>query len=140
MSGGAKEHIIDIVRKYTKPISLYVGLALVLGITYVRQIPARIRSHANSSIARLTLFLVTLLVADMYSWTYGLMAALFSILIVAVSPRIEGFEDDTDIKLVIQKRRWFVEEVMGENPIGISEDKVSTKAIQDQGNSVSTGK
>jgi hypothetical protein len=140
MSGGAKEHIIDIVRKYTKPVSLYVGLALVMGITYVRQIPARIRAHADRGIARLLVFLTTMFIADMYSWTYGLMAALFSILIVSVSPRIEGFEDDTDIKMVTQKRRWYIEEVMGENPIGISEDKVATKAIQDQGNSVSTGK
>ena len=139
MSGGAKEHLIDMIRKYTKPIGLYVGLALVLGITYVRQIPARLRAQADSGLARLLLFATTLVIADTYSWVYGLMAALFTVLIISASPRIEGFHD-TDMKLVTQKRRWFIEEVMGENPIGIAEDKVTTKAIQDQGNTASTGK
>ena len=139
MAGGAKEHLIDMIKKYTKPLSLYVGLLLVLGITYVRQIPVNLRIQANAGMARALLFITALVIADTYSWVYGLMAALFTILIVAVSPRTEGFED-SDIKLVTQKNRWFIEKAMGENPIGISEDKVLTKAIQDQGSGVSTGK
>ena len=139
MSGGAREHLIDMVKKYTKPISLYVGLALILGLTYVRQIPAHLRSLADSTLGRVVLFLSTLIIADMYSWIYGLMMVLFTILIIEVSPRIEGFDDDTDIKLVTEKKRWFIEKVLGEHPIGITEDKVTTKAIQDQGNTNSTG-
>jgi len=140
MSGGAKEHIIDMINKYTKPLSMYLGLALVLGIVYVRQIPAGIRLQLNTTIGRAVLFALTLLIADMYSWTYGIMMALFTILLLAVSPRIEGFEsgDATDIKLVTLKKRWFAEELLGENPAGISEDKVTTAAVQDQGNTMST--
>ena len=141
MSGGAKEHMIDMIKKYTKPLSIYLGLGLVLGIVYVRQIPVNIRIQGGTPIGRALLFLLTLLIADMYSWTYGIMMALFTMLLLAVSPRIEGFnsEDTTDIKMVTLKKRWFSEELLEENPAGISEDKVTTSAIQDQGNTTSTG-
>lgn len=141
MSGGAKEHMIDMIKKYTKPLSIYLGLGLVLGIVYVRQIPVNIRIQGSTLIGRVLLFLLTLLIADMYSWTYGIMMALFTMLLLAVSPRIEGFSSDeaTDIKMITLKKRWFSEELLNENPAGISEDKVTTSAIQDQGNTTSTG-
>ena len=141
MSGGAKEHIVDMIKKYTKPLSMYLGLTMILGIVYVRQIPASIRMQLNTVLGRALLFCLTLLIADMYSWTYGIMMTLFTILLLAVSPRIEGFEsgDATDIKMVTLKKRWFAEELLGENPAGISEDKVTTAAVQDQGNTTSSG-
>ena len=141
MSGGAKEHMIDMIKKYTKPLSIYLGLGLVLGIVYVRQIPVHIRMQGGTVLGRVLLFGLTLLIADMYSWTYGIMMALFAMLLLAVSPRIEGFNSDetTDIKMVTLKKRWFAEELLDENPSGISEDKVKTSAIQDQGNTTSTG-
>ena len=120
---------------------MYLGLTMILGIVYVRQIPASIRMQLNTVLGRALLFCLTLLIADMYSWTYGIMMTLFTILLLAVSPRIEGFEsgDATDIKMVTLKKRWFAEELLGENPAGISEDKVTTAAVQDQGNTTSSG-
>jgi hypothetical protein len=41
---------------------------------------------------------------------------------------------DTDIKLVSQKKRWWSEQVLMENPLGIEDDKVRTSAIQDNSN------
>ena len=119
---------------------MYLGLTMILGIVYVRQIPASIRMQLNTVLGRALLFCLTLLIADMYSWTYGIMMTLFTILLLAVSPRIEGFEsgDATDIKMVTLKKRWFAEELLGENPAGISEDKVTTAAVQDQGNTTSS--
>jgi hypothetical protein len=64
--------------------------------------------------------------------------ALFTVLIIGVAPRTlkEGFEDmgDTDVKLVTQPKKWFIEEVLRENPLGIEDDKVKTAAIQDSSN------
>jgi hypothetical protein len=135
MTGGAKVYTMDIIKKYAAPLNVYIGLALVLGITYVRQIPEVIRGQANTALGRLLLFILVLLIADMYSWTYGLLMTLFTVLLLSVSPRIDGFQDGgKDIKFVNQKKRWFIEEVMNENPIGIEEDKVKTAAIQDVGN------
>jgi hypothetical protein len=142
MTGGAKVYTMDIVKKYAAPLNMYVGLALILGITYVRQIPEAFRAQANTLVGRLLLFILVILIADMYSWTYGLMMTLFTVLLLSVSPRIRGFEgfesfdgSEKDIKFITLKKRWFIEEVLHENPIGIEEDKVSTAAIQDAGNS-----
>ena len=143
MKGGAKEHILDIVKKYAQPLNVYLGIILVLGITYVGQIPDSVTFRANTLLGRLILFCLTIIVADTYSWVYALLMALFSVLIIAVSPRTlkEGFQGDsdnekggTDLKLVTQKKRWWAEEVLHENPLGIEDDKVKTAAIQDNSN------
>ena len=146
MKGGAREYTLDILHKYTTPLTVYTGIALVAGITYVRFIPLEIRAQANGILGRLFLFVLTIFIADSYSWLYGLLMAVLSVLLLAVAPRSsavvrrEGFQSngDTDVKLVTQKRKWWSEEVLQENPLGIEEDKVRTQAIQDQGNSSSS--
>ena len=138
MKGGAKEHIIDILKKYAQPLNTYIGIALVLGITYIKQIPKSFTFFANTFLGRLSLFWATILIADTYSWIYGLLMALFVVLLISVSPRTyvsrEGF-NDTEVKRVTQKRKWLVEEILKENPLGIEDEVVSTQAIQDNSNS-----
>jgi c-di-AMP phosphodiesterase-like protein len=137
---------MDIIKKYAQPLNVYVGLALVLGIIYVRQIPKTVAFAANTMVGRVVLFLLTVIVADMYSWIYALLMALFTVLIIAVAPRTlkEAFQaavgdmGDVDIKLVTQKKKWWSEEVLHENPIGIEDDKVKTNAIQDSSNASSS--
>lgn len=140
MRGGAREQVLDLVRKYAQPLEFYFGVLIVLGIVYVGQIPDSYTYQANSLLGRLLLFGATILVADMYSWVYALLMAVFAVLVIAVAPRnvSEGFNQktntdmaDTDVKLVTQKQRWWVEQVLRENPLGIEEDKVRTQAIQD---------
>ena len=137
MEGGAKDHIIDLVKRYAQPLNIYVGMALVLGITYVGQIPDSVTFAANTFIGRIVLFGLTIVIADTYSWIYALLMALFTVLIIAVAPRSlkakEGFRDN-DVKMVTQKKRWFAEEILKENPLGIEDDKVVTSAIQDNSN------
>jgi len=143
MKGGAKEHIIDMAKKYAQPLSIYIGIALVLGITYIGQIPDSVTYRANTMLGRIAMFCLTIVVADTYSWVYALLMALFTVLLIAVSPRTlhEGFQGepgdmgDTDIKIVTQKKKWWVEEVLHENPLGIEDEKVRTNAIQDNTNS-----
>jgi len=140
MKGGAKEHMIDLIKKYAQPLNIYIGIGLVLGITYIGQIPKSVAYYANTMLGRLTLFVLTIVIADTYSWIYALLMALFAALLIAVSPRTlkEGFQDsdkgDTDLKIVTQKKRWFSEEILQENPVGIEEEKVKTAAIQDNSN------
>ena len=131
--------MLDIVKKYAQPLNVYVGIVLVLAITYIGQIPKSIAFRANTTLGRLVLFVLTIIVADTYSWIYGLLMALFTVLIVAVAPRTlkENFQDangDVDVKIVSQKKRWWSEEILKEDPLGIEEDKVRTTAIQDNSN------
>ena len=140
MKGGAKEHILDIIKRYAQPLNIYIGIILVLGIAYVGQIPKSYAFYANTMIGRFVLFWLTIIIADTYSWVYALLMALFVVLVISVSPRNfrEGFQGkslpDTDIKLVTQKRKWWSEEVLQENPTGIEEEHVKTQAIQDNTN------
>ncbi len=141
MTGGAREHLLDIARKYAAPLNFYVGMAIILGCVFVKEFPVAFRAHADSLLGRFTLFLLVLLVADLYSWQYGLLMAVFTILLLSVTPRRateEAFvakeRDETDVKMVTQKERWFIEKVMQEEPVGIEEDKVRTSPIQDASN------
>ncbi len=144
LKGGAAEQTLDLLQKYAQPFIVYVGILLVVGIAYIGQIPESIAYQANTILGRLTLFLLTILVADTYSWIYGFLMALFSALLIAMAPRTqsaaEGFQayskqGGVDVKLVSQKKKWWVEEVLQENPIGIEDEKVRTSAIQDSSNS-----
>ena len=142
MKGGAREHMLDIVRKYTQPLEFYFGVILFLGIIYVGHIPPAVQYFANTVLGRATLFVLTIIVADMYSWIYALLMALFTVLLIAVAPRTfkEAFQSgssdtDMEVKLVTQKQKWWVERALGEEPLGIEEEKVRTSSIQDGGNS-----
>ena len=139
MKGGAREHMLDIIKRYAQPLNLYIGIVLVLAITYIGQIPKSVAFRANTMLGRLVLFVITIVIADTYSWIYALLMALFTVLIIAVAPRTlkEKFQDtngDVDLKIVSQKKRWWSEEVLKEDPLGIEEDKVRTAAIQDNSN------
>ncbi len=139
IKGGSSEYIRDLLKKYSKNIDFYFGTALFLAIAYVKYFPLQIRYQANKLLGRLFLFALTVIVAIRYNWLFGLFMAIGSVLLLAVAPRTEGFQTtDFDVKLVTQKRKWFVEEVFEENPIAIEEDKVNTKAIQDNSGSNST--
>jgi hypothetical protein len=143
MKGGAREQLLDIVKKYAQPLNVYVGIVLVLAITYIGQIPKSVAFRANTTLGRLVLFALTIVIADTYSWIYALLMALFTVLIIAVAPRTlkEKFQEmngDVDVKIVNQKERWWSEEVLKEDPLGIEEDKVKTTAIQDNTNASSS--
>ena len=136
MSGGAREQMIDIVKKYAQPLNVYMGILLVLGIIYVGRIPKTVAFRANTLLGRIVLFTLAILIAETYSWNYALLMALFTVLLIAVAPRTfrEPFKNAPDIKLVTQKTKWLAEEVLGENPRGVKDDKVYTGAVQDSGN------
>ena len=140
MKGGAREHILYIIKKYAQPLNIYIGIVLVLAITYIGQIPKSLAFNANTIFGRLLLFWLTIIIADTYSWIYALLMAVFAVLLIAVSPRtlVENFtgpsNGNTAVKLVTQKKRWWAEEVFQENPLGIEEEKVKTSAIQDNSN------
>ena len=137
MKGGAREHMIDLLKKYAQPLNVYIGVVLVLGITYIGQIPDSITFRANTLLGRISLFVLTIVIADTYSWVYALLMALFTVLIIAVAPRTlhDGFQSgDTDIKIVTQSKKWWSEVILQENPLGIEDDTVKTSAIQDNSN------
>jgi hypothetical protein len=136
MQGGAKKYLLDIVDKFHHPIQLYVLVALALGIAYVKEIPIEIRSQAGAPLGRIFLFVSTVLITHYFSWVNGLLFAVLSLLLMSLSPRVEGFQPiDDSISLITNKKKWFVEEVLKETPVAIEKEKVRTLPVQDNSTS-----
>ena len=83
------------------------------------------------------LFVSPLVVSAILDWPTGLLTAVISLIIVARLQRYdvsEGFasRDDRMItELIPNPKRWFVEKVLGETPIAISSDRVSSSEMKD---------
>jgi hypothetical protein len=138
MTGGAKVLMTDMIKKHWTPIEIYILVALTLGIVYVKEIPLKIRRYAETFFGRIILFIGTIAVAHFSSWSNGLLVAIFTLLLLSMSPRTsEGFQSDmkNKIKMVDDNQKWWVERVFKENPIAIEDDEVKTSAIQDASNS-----
>lgn len=141
MTGGAKVYLSDMFKRHSDPINMYVLALLIITITFVKQVPVDYRRYAESFLGRVLLFALTLVIAQYYSWSNGLLMALITLLLLSLSPRNrEGFQSEFDskIKLVSGKKNWWIENVFHENPVGIEEDTVKTSAIQDGSTSQST--
>jgi hypothetical protein len=139
MKGGAKAYVMDLAKKFSNPIHVYVLVALIVAITFVKEIPIKIRSQAGTLLGRLFLFCLTVAIGELYSWTNGLLMAVLALLLLSLSPRnsVEGFQpmSPTSFKLIEDNKKWFVERVLKENPVAIEEDRVKTQAIQETTNS-----
>jgi len=142
MQGGAKAHLFDILKKHSTTIDIYVISLLTIGIVFVKEIPIEVRSMAGTILGKTGIFFGTILIAQHYSWVSGLLMAILSVLVLSLGPRTraEGFQAPytTNMKIVTDKEKWWVEKVFKENPIGIQEDNVITKAIQDNSNGSSS--
>ena len=134
-------YLSDMFKRHSDPINMYVLALLIITITFVKQVPVDYRRYAESFLGRVLLFALTLVIAQYYSWSNGLLMALITLLLLSLSPRNrEGFQSEFDskIKLVSGKKNWWIENVFHENPVGIEEDTVKTSAIQDGSTSQST--
>lgn len=143
MKGGAREAVMDIIMKQWTPIEVYILMFLILSIVFVREYPIEIRRNVDTILGKSALFLLTVMVSMKYSWLNGLFIAIFTLLVLSMSPRNkEGFQTkpSTNMKLVPDSQLWWVEAVLKENPIGIEDDEVKTSAIQDLTTSKSTSK
>lgn len=135
LKGGVRTIVTDLLTKVSYQINILFFLVLVLGIVFVEQIPQAIRGWMSTSIGRIFLFGGVLFVTEYYSWVIGLVATLFVLLLITKSSRnlTEGFQNDEySMQLIENKKRWWVEQVLHENPVGIIDDRVGTQAIQDR--------
>ena len=138
MKGGAKAHVMDLVKKYSAPINLYILSALAIAIVFVKEIPLSIRAFAGTFFGRILLFSASIVLADQYSWISGLFMGILSLLLLSLGPRTiaEGFQSpyDKTMKFIDNEKKWWVERVFKENPVAIEEEGVETSAIQDNSN------
>ncbi|NBQ19695.1 MAG: hypothetical protein EBU13_08710 [Synechococcaceae bacterium WB5_2A_257] len=68
----------------------------------------------------------------MYSkWVYGVLFAVFAAVLLSTRSPTEGFMSEYNFQIVDDKKKWFVEQLLHENPVAIRDEKVSTSAVQD---------
>ena len=133
MKGGMREVLIDFTKKQAAFASnLFLGL-LVLGITFYNEIPKIYVNQADTILGRLLMITALYITVDMGGWLHGILMAIFFGLLLSIStrPRKEGFKSDQEIRIVPEKKLWFVEETLKETPIAIEDEKVRTIAVQD---------
>jgi predicted outer membrane lipoprotein len=137
-----------IVLNEVKTMSGYfLLLALILLCVYASRVPkstlALFKSPIYQSLGLFFIVLITLY----FGWVHGIIAALAFSLLISNAMRqeksTEGLTDfipldgdaliieDTENTIVPRKHRWFVEKVLGENPVLIHEKEVKTNAVQD---------
>ena len=133
MKGGARAVLMDIIVKQWSPIELYILAFLILSIVFVREYPKQVRRRADTLVGKAGLFLIAMFVSLNYSWLNGLLIGIFTLLLLSMSPRsTEGFNNSaTKVKVVSEKKLWWGEAILNENPTLYEEDDVVTSAIQD---------
>ncbi len=138
MKGGFRAQVDDLYHKYEQPVVILIGLFMVIVIVFLEKIPMDIRKQADSFLGRALLLTFTVVVVALYGWPLGILAGLMSALLIGaggvhpIQKEIkEGFSSEMNVRLVPGKHKWFVEKVLGENPLLIEDDTVSTSAVQD---------
>jgi hypothetical protein len=138
MKGGFRVQVDDLYHKYEQPVVILVTLFLVIVIVFLDKVPIEVRKQADSLLGRSLLLTFTVLVTVLYGWPLGILAGLMSVLLIGAGgihpiakPIEEGFSSEMNVRIVPGKHKWFVEKVLGENPLIIEDDVVTTSAVQD---------
>lgn len=128
----------DLYHKYEQPVMVLTGLFMVIVIVFLEKVPIEIRKQADSFMGRALLLMFTVTVTVLYGWPMGILAGLMSALLIGaggihpVTKQVnEGFSSEMNVRIVPDKHKWFVEKVLGENPLLIEDDTVTTSAVQD---------
>jgi hypothetical protein len=134
--GGMVNSFHVLMMNLDSPAKLIYGFILILIIVYSPVIPTEYRVFADSLLGRVFGVAIVYGVVESLGWIYGLLTALAFLLVLNGAPSnfaaaTEGFDGGgtvTEKKIV--GRKWFVEQVLGENPKKIATDKVTTTAIE----------
>jgi hypothetical protein len=132
--GGMVHSFQVLLMNLDSPIKLIYGVFLILIIVYSSTIPYEYRVFADSLLGRIFGIAIVYGVIQSLGWVYGILTALAFLLIINGAPRLlnkEGFDGGGTVteKKIIGKK-WFVEQVLGENPKKIATDKVTTTAVE----------
>lgn len=138
MKGGFREQVDDLFHKYEQPFTVLLGVFMVLMIVFVGQLPIEVRKQADTILGRSALVLFTVIIIVMFGWPLGIIAGLMSAILIGaggvhpVKQEVkEGFSSEMNVRLVPSRKKWLVEQILGENPLIIEDNTVETSAVQD---------
>ena len=131
MAPKLQNHFLDFYKKLEFPFHILLYIALIISIIYIPQIPDNIKIYGPNPIYRIIAFILVLALTVYISPIHGLLLALIVVLYVSFTPgrNGEGYQNSQNSLVTARKqRRWFDEEVLGENPVAYQNDKVITLA------------
>jgi hypothetical protein len=136
MKGGFQDHLFDIFSKYKSPFEVVTVFFIATLVVFLDKVPIEIRIQADSFLGRSFLLLLITSITMLFGWPLGIVSALAAALFIGaggVHPitKTEGFAPDLSVRMVPDKKKWFIEEVLGENPLMIEDQTVRTFAVQD---------
>lgn len=131
MKGGVKEIVLDFSKKQIIYVESVAAVLLILGIVFPANIPWSVRKQSSTPAGRLLIFAILLVILLNAKWVFSVLFAVFAAVLLATRSREEGFMSDFSFHVIDDKKKWFVEEVLHENPIAIQDEKVRTEAVQD---------
>lgn len=131
MKGGVRDILIDFSKKQSWNVEMFLALLLVLGIVFPSSISSSIIKQLATLPGRIVLFGGLVAILYYTHWVYGLLFALFVAILLSNRSIKEGFMSEYSFQIVDDSKKWFVEEILKENPIAIREHRVSTSAVQD---------
>jgi hypothetical protein len=136
---------ISDVMKFPFTVLAMAGL-LVTG-AFIEIAPRRSLEFLDNTIGYILFFIVPFIFMSYFDWSTGLLAAVVSLIVftrLEKGDSDEGFSDKSDddkevsTKVVSNPHRWFIERVLGEEPVAISSDRIITSAVQNQDNKSSS--
>ena len=136
---------ISDVMKFPFTVLAMAGL-LVTG-AFIEIAPRRSLEFLDNTVGSILFFTVPFIFMSYFDWSTGLLAAVVSLIVftrLEKGDSDEGFSDKSDddkevsTKVVSNPHRWFIEKILGEEPVAISSDRIITSAVQNQDNKSSS--
>jgi len=135
--GEVQAAVLDFIEKSKPSVTIFLYIGLTLLVVFNDTIPHEARDLLDGFIGRVVAAAAVLFVTYEYGWVLGLFAALAVGLLLGTNYTVfkEGFGSggESSVQLIPTSKKWFIEQVLQENPVAINEEKVNTSAIQDEG-------
>ena len=118
------------------PLTVLSVAGLVILGSFIEIAPRKSLEFLDNTLGRSLFFIFPFLIASVIDWPTGLLAGVVSLIIFARLQKqdsSEGFTDtsnsnDNSTKFISSPHRWFIERVLGESPLAISSDRITTSA------------
>jgi hypothetical protein len=133
---GLEAWILNVRHVLHFPVTILSVAGLLVAGAFAETAPRKSLDFLDNILGRSLFFIFPFLIAILTDWSTGLLAGVVSLIIFARLQKqdsSEGFSDTSDgtdnsTKLISNSHRWFIERVLGESPVAISSDRITTSA------------